>query len=168
MREHICDKRSGREPPRDEREPRIHVGAVGGGLRWILEGVLDRPLDEREAFLAEACGDDTELLRTVRRLAELSRRSEDERMGPGAGLLLAAFSPAPGTRPGNPEALVGTSVGPYRLGRVLGVGGLGAVYLGERVDGAFERQVAIKVLWRELDAHGVMERFRLERRIWPG
>lgn len=138
--------------------------------RWeevdgLLERVLDRPLDEREAFLAEACGDDTELLRTVRRLAELSRRSEDERMGPGAGLLLAAFSPAPGTRPGNPEALVGTSVGPYRLGRVLGVGGMGAVYLGERVDGAFERQVAIKVLRRELDAHGVMERFRLERRI---
>lgn len=138
--------------------------------RWkevddLLERVLDRPVEQRESFLAEACGADVELLRMVRELAELSDRSADEPMGPGAGLLRAAFTPGPEGRSGDPEALVGTSVGPYRLGRVLGVGGMGAVYLGERVDGSFERHVAIKVLRRELDARGVMERFRLERQI---
>ena len=138
--------------------------------RWeevddLLERVLDRPPDEQAEFLAEACGDDTELLSIVRELVELSHRSEDGQTGLDAGLLRAAFAPGPETRAEAPEALLGTSVGPYRLGRVLGVGGMGAVYLGERVDGAFERRVAIKVLRRELDARGVMERFRLERQI---
>src|SRR5690349_863973 len=38
----------------------------------------------------------------------------------------------------------GTRCGAYRLIRVLGRGGMGAVYLAERADGEVEQQVAIK------------------------
>src|SRR5690349_17889411 len=37
-------------------------------------------------------------------------------------------------------------LGPYRLLRELGAGGMGTVLLAERVDGGFTQQVAIKIL----------------------
>jgi eukaryotic-like serine/threonine-protein kinase len=138
--------------------------------RWeeidrLLERTLDRPPREREAFLAAECRDDAELLERARELVRLSTDAVDEPMGPGPGLVRAAFTAIDETGADSPAALVGTSVGPYRLTRTLGVGGMGAVYLAERTDGAFERTVAIKVLRSSLDARGVLERFRLERQI---
>jgi serine/threonine protein kinase len=55
--------------------------------------------------------------------------------------------------------------GPYRLLSVLGEGGMGVVWLGERTDGTFEQQVAVKVLKRGMDTHAILRRFLLERRI---
>lgn len=42
--------------------------------------------------------------------------------------------------------LAGRVVGAYRLLRLLGTGGMGSVYLAERSDGAFAKQVAVKLL----------------------
>ncbi len=55
--------------------------------------------------------------------------------------------------------------GPYRLLRLLGEGGMGVVWLAERTDGAYEQQVAIKVLKRGMDTHAILRRFLQERRI---
>lgn len=138
--------------------------------RWeeidrLLEMALDQPSDTREAFLTETCGGDQELLNTLRELARISSETETRRPGPGPELLRAALAGLPEKPVDPPERLLGTKVGPYRLSRILGVGGMGAVYLGERIDGAFERRVAVKVLRAELDTRGVMDRFRLERQI---
>ncbi len=65
----------------------------------------------------------------------------------------------------------GTRLGPWRLGEVLGHGGMGRVYLAERDDGAFEKKVAIKVLRRERrlpDAIIEHERALLARLEHPG
>ena len=56
-------------------------------------------------------------------------------------------------------------VGPYRLLRSIGEGGMGEVWLGERIDGAYEQQVAIKLLKRGMDTHAILRRFLQERRI---
>lgn len=62
------------------------------------------------------------------------------------------------------EALVPPErVGPYRLVRVLGVGGMGEVWLGERADGLVERRVAIKRVRR--DVPFVDARLRQERQL---
>ena len=55
--------------------------------------------------------------------------------------------------------------GPYRLLRLLGEGGMGVVWLAERTDGAYEQQVAVKVLKRGMDTHAILRRFLQERRI---
>ncbi|MGH7578746.1 MAG: tetratricopeptide repeat protein, partial [Gemmatimonadales bacterium] len=56
-------------------------------------------------------------------------------------------------------------LGPYRLLRELGRGGMGAVYLAERDDEQYDRRVAIKVLPAGLLSGGLRTRFLLERRI---
>ncbi|MEZ5456000.1 MAG: serine/threonine-protein kinase [Lysobacteraceae bacterium] len=54
-------------------------------------------------------------------------------------------------------------IGPFRLTRLLGIGGMGEVWLGERNDGDIAQQVAIKRV--RLDAPAFEQRLRAERRI---
>lgn len=150
----------------------------GGGMRvngdalwdrWdevdaLFERTLDRSAVERDAFLVEACGDDVDLLRTLRHLLRHSAQP-DAQDSPVPALVRAAL-----TEPAIPEAepvgaLAGRTIGGYRLERVLGVGGMGTVYLGERADGVFQRRVAVKVLHRSFGVPDVAARFRQERQI---
>ncbi len=56
-------------------------------------------------------------------------------------------------------------LGPYRILRQLGRGGMGAVFLATRDDEQYQKQVAIKVVKRGMDTAEVLERFRHERQI---
>jgi non-specific serine/threonine protein kinase/serine/threonine-protein kinase len=69
----------------------------------------------------------------------------------------------------SPQELIGdVRVGPYRLIRELGRGGMGAVYLGVRDDDVFQKRVAVKVLKRGMDTESIVRRFRRERQILAG
>ncbi|HEY2684748.1 MAG TPA: tetratricopeptide repeat protein [Steroidobacteraceae bacterium] len=111
------------------------------GLRWervqeLFHGALELPASERDAYLAMRCTDDPSLIPEVSALlAEDSQRFAmlDEGV---AGVAEALLEPR--------AALAGKSIGPYRIVRLLGEGGMGVVYLAERADLA--RHVAIKVL----------------------
>jgi len=59
-------------------------------------------------------------------------------------------------------------IGPYEIDRLLGRGGMGAVYLAHRADGQFEQQVAIKLIDLPLATDFFRERFRQERQILAG
>ena len=59
-------------------------------------------------------------------------------------------------------------IGPYRLLRQIGRGGMGTVYLAVRDDDAFHKQVAIKVLRRGTDTDAIVRRFKHERQILAG
>lgn len=59
-------------------------------------------------------------------------------------------------------------VGAYEIDRLIGRGGMGAVYVAHRADGNFEQQVAIKVLDLPLATNLLRERFRQERQILAG
>ncbi|MEO8671466.1 MAG: serine/threonine-protein kinase [Tahibacter sp.] len=65
------------------------------------------------------------------------------------------------TDPGPRDGLAG----PYRLLRLLGEGGMGVVWLAERTDGAYEQQVAVKLLKLGMDTQAILRRFLQERRI---
>ncbi|WP_143536861.1 serine/threonine-protein kinase [Rubricoccus marinus] len=73
-------------------------------------------------------------------------------------------------RPGAPLAearVIGREVGPWRITGRLGQGGMGAVYLAERADGHYEREVALKLLAPDADLTSDWLALRLdaERRI---
>jgi non-specific serine/threonine protein kinase/serine/threonine-protein kinase len=64
-----------------------------------------------------------------------------------------------------PDVSQDARLGPYRLIREIGHGGMGTVYLGVRDDDAFQKRVAIKVLRRGMDTDSIVRRFRHERQI---
>jgi serine/threonine-protein kinase len=64
-----------------------------------------------------------------------------------------------------PSDASGTVVGVYRLTHLLGRGGMGEVYLGERTDGRFDQKVAVKLVKRGMDSREILGRFARERRI---
>jgi serine/threonine protein kinase len=68
-------------------------------------------------------------------------------------------------RPPKEDSLAGETVGPYKLLSQIGEGGMGSVWLAERADGRFERQVAIKFVHFAVTSRGAAERFKREGRI---
>jgi eukaryotic-like serine/threonine-protein kinase len=75
--------------------------------------------------------------------------------------------------PGDPAlvsgaTLVGKQFGPYRVLSLLGHGGMGSVWLAERTDGLFKRQVALKLVHTALVSRVTAERFAREREILAG
>lgn len=124
----------------------------------MLEAALDLAPGERAAFLSEACGGDP----TLRGEVEALISSADKAEGFLDGLLEGAI-----TLIGRGEAQPseGDMIGPYRVVRELGRGGMGTVYLAGRADDTYRKRVAIKLIKRGMDTEDVLRRFRNERQI---
>jgi len=133
--------------------------------RWRqLEPILDRAFDLagdlRAAYLARACEADPALRAKIDDLLRADGTSNDLLEGYAASLLVADTD-----EPSGAGLDPGTYIGPYRVVRPLGQGGMGSVYLGERADGQFEQSVALKVIRRGRDSAAVHRRFLAERQI---
>ena len=61
--------------------------------------------------------------------------------------------------------MIGDRIGPYQILRMLGVGGMGEVYLAERADAQFEQKVAVKVVHGGSLRRRIQSRFKIERQI---
>jgi len=59
----------------------------------------------------------------------------------------------------------GDYCGPFQLLRLIGRGGMGLVYLAERVDGEVRQRAAVKLLRAALDSSIARQRFLQERQI---
>ena len=133
--------------------------------RWqriddLLQGALDCAPDRRGAFLENACGQDAALRSEVESLLEAYSRAGSLTAGPAFedGLrVLTQDQPEAAT-----DSMLGRRIGPYQIIRLIGSGGMGAVYLAARVDGAFQKEVAVKVIRRGLDTDRIIRRFSSE------
>jgi serine/threonine-protein kinase len=131
-------------------------------LDAILDQALDLPADERAAFLDEACRGRPELRAQVDHILAGADRENvlDRPIGELASSLLGEPEEAATARD-----LTGRRVGPYRIAREIGRGGMGAVYLAERDEAEFRQRVAIKLLRSTSSPEHLLERFLGERRI---
>ena len=134
------------------------------GERWrqvkgVLDRVLDLPPGDRTAFLEGACGGDGVLRREVETLLRHEEEGTEFLAEPAFDLYGDGGENGRGA--GDTD---GRRVGPYRLLRELGRGGMGTVYLAERADG-FEQRVAVKLLKRGMDSDEIVRRFEAERQI---
>src|SRR5689334_4084092 len=66
---------------------------------------------------------------------------------------------------GDGSTMAGRSFGPYTLERLLGRGGMGAVWLAHRSDGRYEANVAVKLLNAALIGKAAEQRFRREGEV---
>ena len=125
-------------------------------IERLFHEARERTPAERDAFLARACADDPALRREVESLlAQPPAGVIDAPVGALVAELVAP--PAPRLAPGS-------SVGPYRIERLLGVGGMGEVYRAR--DTTLGRDVAIKILPRHFTADPErLARFEREARL---
>ncbi|HZB45254.1 MAG TPA: protein kinase [Pyrinomonadaceae bacterium] len=114
----------------------------------LLDAALELPAAEREAFVAAACGGDEALRREVSSLL-----GEEPKLAGGfmehPAMKVAAQALAQQTALVNVSP-VGREVGPYRIERLIGAGGMGEVYLAQ--DLRLSRKVALKILPAEFVA----------------
>lgn len=125
-------------------------GAAKEQWDWIeraFHEALELSEDQREAFIQQRCQSRQDLLRELRSLLDA----------------WAAQQPTAGSRPPAADPEIGTHYGPYRIERLIGKGGMGAVYLARRIDGQFEQSVALKRIAPHLVSPVLAERFRIER-----
>jgi serine/threonine-protein kinase len=123
----------------------------------LFNDALDLPAGEQAGFIARECGEDEALRAEVLELIRAYRHdSVLESPGSRVASLLLEDTKGPG-------AAVPDRIGPFRVVREIGRGGMGRVYLGERADGQFEQRVAIKLI--QHGTPGVLRRFVEERRI---
>lgn len=119
----------------------------------LFHRALDVPAEERDARLIEWCEGDEALVGEVRSLVDAFLESET---APSA-------IPSVDNLPADPW--IGRQLGSYRIERLLGTGGMGAVYMAARTDGEFRMQVAVKVLGSRLMSSVLHERILMERQI---
>lgn len=140
--------------------------AVWQRIAALVDEALDLPEAERPAFLARVGARDPELGRELEAFLAgeaASRGFLDGSVGARADALMRAM--AGDARSWDAVQLEGARIGPYRVLRELGRGGMGVVLLAERVEGGFEQRVALKLVRRGLDSAEILARFAVERQI---
>ncbi|MGH9936716.1 MAG: protein kinase domain-containing protein, partial [Blastocatellia bacterium] len=128
-------------------------------IEELFHAALERELEARPKFLEGVCADDGELRAGVEALLQANAQAPE--------FIVAStplLAPDPGsTQRGAPQ--LGDRLGPYRLLREIGRGGMGEVYLAVRDDDQYRKQVAIKLVRRGMDIDSIIRRFRHERQI---
>ena len=150
----------------DEPGDPAHGAAEWRRVDALLTELLELPEQARAARLAAQCAGDEALRVAVERLLSAERRSAGAFESASAGLDRLLGDGLEGeTQDADavPDNL--SRLGPYRVVRLLGRGGMALVWLAERADGQFEKQVAIKVLRQWIEGQDGVRRFVAERQI---
>jgi eukaryotic-like serine/threonine-protein kinase len=124
--------------------------------RWqrlspLLDALLELDAETRARSLASLREEDPQLADDLAGLLALEEKGDDFLSEP-------LIAPLPGARP---DAIIG----PYKLERLLGEGGMGQVWLASRADGLYQRRVALKLLRPGLADPNLRLRFTRERQI---
>jgi eukaryotic-like serine/threonine-protein kinase len=128
-------------------------------VKRILEAALERDPAGRARLLDEACRNDEPLRQEVESLIASYQQ---------AGSLLDSPALEDPTKILSDTAAQSSGsrrIGPYKVIREIGHGGMGTVFLASRADDQYRRAVAIKLIRRGMDTDSILSRFRHERQI---
>ena len=122
-------------------------------VKEVLDEALELAPEERAAFLGKFSADDQALRQEVESLLAFEDTERPWREGP----IVSLFEPHAGLRPDQ-------RIGPYRVVRVIGEGGMGTVALAVRQDD-FEKKVALKIVPPHRRSAELVRRFHNERQL---
>jgi eukaryotic-like serine/threonine-protein kinase len=129
-------------------------------VREILYAASQIDSPGRARYVTEQCGDDTTLRTEVEELLEALQQSGGFlESAPPVLVNLAEY-----VAEASPKH-TGRRAGPYQLLEEIGQGGMGEVYRAVRIDGHFEKQVAVKLVRGGWDSTFIGARFRQERQV---
>jgi len=113
-------------------------------LNQLLGYAAQLPPDQKEDYVRKACAGREDLVEIALSMVKSGQSA---------------------TKTMTPTGRNAQMIGPYRVLRELGKGGMGIVYLAVRDDGAFRKNVAIKLLRGDAVTAEFVDRFRNERQV---
>lgn len=138
-------------------------------IESIVDEALEIPEQERDAFINQRCINKPALIQHVHTyLASVAKADQYFSSSTQLKDKLEDEITSDGFFSKNYINLIGNEIGAYTLKSLLGEGGMGAVFLGERTDGQFEHYVAIKIIQSGLNKSKIYDHFIRERQILAG
>jgi eukaryotic-like serine/threonine-protein kinase len=131
-------------------------------LKQVLNTVLPLTGEERSSYLDHVFAADPSLRPELESLLRSHEEATDNFLRDPAVALLAPIIAPP------VSSQAGRRIGAYEILEEIGRGGMGEVYRAIRVDGEFDREVAIKMVRGGFDTRFILDRFRNERQILAG
>jgi len=131
-------------------------------LRELFEGAVELGPEERAGFLAASRTSDADLADELEELLAADAAAIKEEFWQQSAIRNQALESQA------TESAVGETAGNYRLVKLIGKGGMGSVYLAERMDEEFEKFVAVKLINAAIYSPGLITHFRAERQILAG
>jgi eukaryotic-like serine/threonine-protein kinase len=129
-------------------------------VKRLFQAAIDLPGEARTEFLRTECKDQG-IREQVDCLLAAHESADDFISHPAlveAGLASCDES-------SSFRSLIGQHIGQYEIIRELGRGGMGSVFLANRVGGDFNKQVALKIIKRGMDTEAILQRFVFERQV---
>ncbi len=135
-------------------------------VKAVFEDAFERERSAQDAIVGAAFPDDPEMREAVAALLRAhARDSGPLDLPPAVVLDPADLTSGDLADDGGSAGAAPTRIGPYRIVRELGRGGMGTVYLAERDEPGMRKTVAVKVVRHGMDSAFVLSRFRTERQI---
>jgi serine/threonine-protein kinase len=128
-------------------------------IRELFDLALEQPTEERDSWVEAATAGDPVARREILSLLSALDHARETLERPAAQLIPSLPVDL------HESSMVGRRVGAYDVTRLIGYGGMGAVYEGLRADGDFDKRVAIKFLRAGGESELALQRFRYERQI---
>jgi len=128
-------------------------------VRELFGRAAELPGEQREGFVAGACGQDLDLKAEIEELLAADGAAAEEAFWQRSAAHNESLAEQDSHSP------LGTMAGHYRLVELLGKGGMGAVYRAERTDAEFEKCVAVKLIDGAFVTQDLIAHFRAERQI---